>query len=309
MIPKKAAFLFAGQGAQAVGMGQSLCAVSSRANALYEQANAILGWDLRHISFEGPVEKLTETRVCQPALYVHGYALFEEFRARFPDVVPVAVAGLSLGELTALAAAGAVSFETGLRLVEARGRLMQEACDRTHGSMASVIGGTREEVQLFCEKYGVEMANLNCPGQIVISGEKARIQEAVAAGREAGFKLVKELQVAGAYHSSLMQSAREAFAPVVEAADIQLPGCAFYANVSGKRAGDVSAIKQGLIEQVVSAVRFEDDVLAMAADISPDGYVECGPGQVIAGLLKRINREWQCLSFSEAADFDKVSIA
>ncbi|MGE9290032.1 MAG: ACP S-malonyltransferase, partial [Puniceicoccales bacterium] len=260
--------------------------------------------ELSKIMFDGPVEVLTETRVCQPALFVHGMIVFELLQAKGIIEGPSGVAGLSLGEVTALTAGGAMDFETGLRLVAQRGRLMQEACEATEGSMASVIGGDREAVAAFAEECGVEMANMNCPGQIVISGVKEGITKAVGLGRERGFKLVKELVVAGAYHSRLMESARDQFAPYVMEAAIEAPKCPFYANVSGARVETPEEIRQGLIAQVVSSVLFEDDLRAIAADQEePVELVECGPGKIIAGMLRRIDRSWSVRSFAEVEDF------
>ena len=170
--------LFSGQGAQFVGMGRTLCQNSELVDDLYTSANSILGWDLKQICFEGPDEALTETRVCQPALYVHGCALFKLLEAKGYIKDVGVVFGLSLGELTALAVAGVYDFETGLRLVAERGRLMQEACDATEGGMASVIGGEASAVQELCNRFDIQIANLNCPGQIVISGEKAKVMDA-----------------------------------------------------------------------------------------------------------------------------------
>lgn len=310
MDKAKPGVLFAGQGAQVVGMGKSFLDSGTAGREKFGNANEILGWDLSKVVFEGPVEELTETRICQPALFVHGLVVFEELLNRRLIDQPAAVAGLSLGELTALTASGAMSFETGLRLVAERGRLMQEACEQTAGSMASVIGGTREAVAALCEECDVEMANLNCPGQIVISGEKEGITRAVALGKEKGFKLVKELVVAGAYHSRLMESARTRFATFVEAADIQAPNCPFYANVSGRRVEEPVEIRKGLVAQVVSPVLFEDCLRSMAADqAEPIELVECGPGKILAGLARRTERSWNTRSFSEADNLDAETSA
>ncbi len=288
-------------------MGKSLFDRSEAARARFEEADRILGWDLSPTVFGGPVGELTQTRVCQPALFVHGIVVFEELLRRKRIEAPGAVAGLSLGELTALTAAGAMDFETGLRLVAERGRLMQEACESTAGSMASVIGGSRARVAELCGECAVEMANLNCPGQIVISGAKEGIARAVALGREKGFKLVKELVVAGAYHSRLMASARERFAPFVAAAEIREPCCPFYANVSGTRVSDPGSIREGLVSQIVSPVLFEDCLRSLAADADePVELVECGPGRVLAGLVRRTDRSWAVESFAEAEDFEEA---
>lgn len=295
--------LFSGQGAQQVGMGRSLYDNSATAKALYDEANEVLGWDLKGICFDGPDEELTLTKVCQPALYVQGFALFSILKERGHMDDLVAAAGLSLGELTALAAAGVYDFSTGLRLVAERGRLMQEACDATEGGMAAVIGGTPESVQEFCDKFDIEIANLNCPGQIVISGEKTRVMDAVANSKEAGFKLCKPLNVAGAYHSRLMASARDAFAGFIKDFDFKTPEIAVYTNVTGGRVSDPQEIKEMLVKQVVSSVRFEDNLRAMAAEHSLADFAECGPGKVLAGFAKRIDKS---LSVSPYYEFDEL---
>lgn len=294
--------LFSGQGAQTVGMGCSLYKNSETAKALYDEANEVLGWDLKSICFNGPDEALTETKVCQPALYVQGYAIFSILKERGLLGDLKAACGLSLGELTALAAAGVYDFATGLRLVAERGRLMQLACDATKGGMAAVIGGTPEEVQRFCDEFGIEIANLNCPGQIVISGDNAKVLEAVAASK-GRFKLCKPLNVAGAYHSRLMASARDAFAGFVQNFDFKVPEITVYTNVTGGQVSKPQAIKDALVSQVVSSVRFEDNLRNMAADNGIDLFYECGPGKVLAGFAKRIDRE---LVVSPMSDFEEI---
>jgi len=283
-------------------MGRSLYENSKTARALYEEANEVLGWDLKSICFDGPDETLTETKVCQPALYVQGYALFSILKERGKLNELKAACGLSLGELTALAAAGVYDFATGLRLVAERGRLMQLACDATKGGMAAVIGGTPEDVQTFCGEFDIEIANLNCPGQIVISGDNAKIIEAVAASK-GRFKLCKPLNVAGAYHSCLMQSARDAFAEFIKDFDFKAPEIICYTNVTGGQVSDPEAIKEALVSQVVSSVRFEDNLRNMAADNGLNEFYECGPGKVLAGFAKRIDRS---LVVTPMSEFEEV---
>lgn len=285
-------------------MGRSLYDNSEIAKALYDEANEVLGWDLKGICFNGPDEALTETKVCQPALYVQGYALYSILKdqGKLDDVT--AACGLSLGELTALAAAGVYDFATGLKLVAERGRLMQEACDATKGGMAAVIGGTPEAVQEFCDKFDIEIANLNCPGQIVISGENEKVLEAVANSKEAGFKLCKPLNVAGAYHSRLMASARDAFAEFIKDFDFKTSELAVYTNVTGARVSEPADIKENLVKQVVSSVRFEDNLRNMAAENSLTDFYECGPGKVLAGFGKRIDRS---LSITPVSEFEDLS--
>ncbi len=290
--------LFSGQGAQTVGMGRSLYENSKSARALYEEANDVLGWDLKSICFDGPNETLTETKVCQPALYVQGYALFSILKERGKLNELKAACGLSLGELTALAAAGVYDFATGLRLVAERGRLMQLACDATKGGMAAVIGGTPEVVQTFCDEFDIEIANLNCPGQIVISGDNTKVIEPVAASK-GRFKLCQPLNVAGAYHSCLMESARDAFAEFIKDFDFKAPEIVCYTNVTGGQINDPKAIKEALVSQVVSSVRFEDNLRNMAADNGLNEFYECGPGKVLAGFAKRIDRSLVVTPMSE----------
>ena len=293
--------LFSGQGAQSVGMGRSLYENSTIAKVLYDEANEILGWDLKTLCFEGPAEALTETKVCQPALYVQGFALFSMLQeaGKLDDVT--AACGLSLGELTALAAAGVYDFATGLKLVAERGRLMQVACDATKGGMAAVIGGTPEEVQTFCDEFDIEIANLNCPGQIVISGDNTQVLEAVAASK-GRFKLCKPLNVVGAYHSKLMVSARDAFAEYIQDFDFNAPEIAVYTNVTGRRVSAPQDIKDALVSQVVSSVRFEDCLRNMATENSVSSFYECGPGKVLAGFGKRIDKTLNITPVSEFSD-------
>mgnify|MGYP006087188167 FL=1 len=284
-----------------MGMGRSLCENSAIAKALYAEANEILGWDLKTLCFEGPAEALTETKVCQPALYVQGFALFSMLQeaGKLDDVT--AACGLSLGELTALAAAGVYDFATGLKLVAERGRLMQVACDATKGGMAAVIGGTSAEVQTFCDEFDIEIANLNCPGQIVISGDNNKVLEAVAASK-GRFKLCKPLNVAGAYHSKLMVSARDAFAAFIQDFDFKTPEIAVYTNVTGARVTEPQDIKDALVSQVVSSVRFEDCLRNMATENNLSDFYECGPGKVLAGFGKRIDKTLNITPVSEFSD-------
>ena len=293
--------LFSGQGAQQVSMGKSLYENFEAAKALYDEANQILGWDLKTLCFDGPVEALTETKVCQPALYVHGFAVFKLLQetGKLDDLK--ATCGLSLGELTALAVAGVYDFATGLKLVAERGRLMQLACESTEGGMAAVIGGSLEEVQAFCDEFDIEVANLNCPGQIVVSGEKDKVLKAVE-GAKGRFKLCKLLNVAGAYHSRLMLSAKNAFAEFIQPIDFKTPEIAVYTNVTGKRVIEPNSIKKALADQIVSSVRFEDCLRTMNTENSMETFYECGPGKVLAGFGKRIDKALNIVPISEFSD-------
>src|SRR5471030_1391194 len=225
------ALLFAGQGAQKVGMGASLREASPAARALYDEAGQVLGWDLAKVSFEGPEAELTQTRVCQPALFVHGLALVAALRETRGDAFQPALAlGLSLGELTAYAAAGVFDFATGLKVVAERGRLMQQACEQAVGGMAAIIGEDRAKVAELCREFDIEAANFNAPGQIVVSGEKAKIEAAVAGAKARGMKKVIPLVVAGAYHSRLMEPARAAFAAYLDGVTFAPPKFGVFTN-------------------------------------------------------------------------------
>lgn len=282
-------------------MGRSLYEAFPAVQALYTRAGEILGWDLAKICFEGPESALTETKVCQPALFVHGYAIQSLLREQGKLRDLGFALGLSLGEVTALAAAGVFDFETGLRVVAERGRLMQEACEATKGGMASVIGEERAKVQELCTEFGIEIANLNCPGQIVISGDKAQVDTAVAASKERGFKRVIPLNVAGAYHSRLMEPAREKFGSFLTGIKFRNPKITVLTNTTGRTVEDPSYIRDALVKQVVSPVLWED-CMREAARLGATRFIECGPGGVLAGLARRTEREWSVTSLSEAAD-------
>lgn len=295
------ALLFAGQGSQKVGMGRSLCESSPAARALYEEAGRVLGWDLAKVSFEGPEAELTQTRVCQPALFVHGLALVAALRER-GSLPGIGMAlGLSLGELTACAAAGVFDFPAGLRIVAERGRLMQDACERSAGAMAAIIGETGEDVLALCREFEVEAANFNAPGQIIISGEKARIAAAVAAAKGRGKGKAMALNVAGAYHSRLMEPARAAFAAVLRDMAFSAPRFPIVTNTTGLALTDPSAIKEALVRQIVSPVLWEGCMRTAAASGAAE-FWELGPGGVLAGLARRTDKSWKVRSISEYAD-------
>jgi [acyl-carrier-protein] S-malonyltransferase len=284
-------------------MGASLCENSAAARALYEEANQLLGWDLRSLSFSGPETELTQTKVCQPALFVHGLATLAALRelGKLPAGEPAMALGLSLGELTACCAAGVFDFATGLRIVAERGRLMQEACEKTSGSMAAVIGEERGRVAELCREFDVEAANFNAPGQIIISGEKSRIAAAVAGAKDRGMKKVMPLNVAGAYHSRLMEPARAAFEAFLAPIAFAAPRFTIFTNTTGAAIADPAAIKAALVTQVVSSVRWEDCMRA-AASAGATEFWELGPGGVLAGLARRTDKAWVVRSFAEFSD-------
>ncbi len=295
------ALLFAGQGAQKVGMGRSLSEQSAAARAVYEDANRVLGWDLAKLSFEGPEPELTQTKVCQPALFVHGLALLAALRenGRLPDVQYAL--GLSLGEITAYTAAGVFDFATGLRVVAERGRLMQQACEQTLGGMAAIVGEERARVAELCREFDVEAANFNAPGQIIISGDKKQIDAAVAAAKERGMKKVIPLNVAGAYHSRLMEPARAAFAQFLETVPFAAPKFTVFTNTTGRAVSEPAAIKEALVKQIVSSVLWEDCMRSAVAAGATE-FWELGPGAVLAGLARRTDKTWIVRSFAEYAE-------
>jgi len=276
--------LFSGQGAQQVGMGHEVYEKNPIAKKLWDQANDILGFDLKQICFNGPEDQLTQTKICQPALYVHGYALYQVLKL---EDVRVA-SGLSLGELTAHAAAGTYDFETGLRIVAERGRLMQEACEASNGSMASVIGGKIEDIEILCERNDVQIANLNSPGQVVISGDKQKIEAAIADAANFEFKRVIPLNVAGAYHSRLMLPACKPFESFLANIEFKQPRMPVFSNTTGADISEPAKIKEALVKQIVSSVRWEECMLN-AAKLGVSEFYECGPGKVLKGLAKRID--------------------
>lgn len=299
-MAKKIALLFAGQGAQSVGMGHDLAAHHPAAGDLFLQADEILGRSLSGIAWNGPLEELTKTSNCQPALYVHGLACLAALRGIAGDFSIEAAAGLSLGEWTAHAAGGTFDFDTGLKLVEKRGRLMEAACETTAGAMAAMIGADESAVRALAADTDVDVANINAPGQIVISGESAKVELAVSLAKEHGIRRATLLNVAGAYHSRLMNSAYEQLgAPLLEA-NLQLPRFAVLSNVTGEPAGTLPEIRSALREQVTSTVRWADcmeNLLRRGCDL----FIELGPGEVLAGLLRRTRKDVDVMSVSDSA--------
>jgi [acyl-carrier-protein] S-malonyltransferase len=295
------ALIFSGQGAQKVGMGQSLYAGSLAARTVYDEANLVLGWDLKKISFEGPEPELTQTKVCQPALFVHGLAVLAALRekGKLPEVK--FGMGLSLGEVTALAAAGVFDFATGLKVVAERGRLMQLACDKTIGGMAAVIGEERAKVSELCKEFDIEAANFNAPGQIIVSGEKMKVEAAVTAAKGRGMKKVMTLNVAGAYHSRLMEPARMEFAAYLDGVAFARPQFNVFSNATGQMVAEPTQIREALVRQIVSSVLWEDCMRHCAAAGATE-FWECGPGGVLAGLARRTEKTWVVKSFAEFTD-------
>ena len=282
-------------------MGKSLYDGSAAARALYDEADRVLGWSIKQISFEGPETELTQTKICQPALYVHGLATLAALKekGRVPEVK--FALGLSLGEVTALAAAGVFDFATGLKVVAERGRLMQVACEQSVGGMAALIGEDRAKVEEVCRDFYIQAANFNAPGQIIVSGDKAKVEALVAAAKERGLKRVIPLNVAGAYHSRLMEPARAAFAQFLAGVEFKAPQFTVFTNTTGQAVSAPAQIREALVKQVVSSVLWEDCMRSAVAAGATEFY-ECGPGAVLAGLAKRTEKSWIVKSFAEYAD-------
>ena len=282
------AFLFPGQGAQFPGMGRDLYEASTEAKALFKQANDVLDFEITEIMFGEDAEALKQTQVTQPAIFLHSVILSKVMGSRFK---PDCVAGHSLGEFSALVAAGALSFESGLRLVHERALAMQDACDEIPGTMAAVLGLDDYIIESICNKTEgiVVAANYNCPGQLVISGEKQAIEMACDAMKQAGAKRALPLPVGGAFHSPLMEPAKTKLASAIEATDIQNPICPVYQNVVAIGVHDAVTIKENLIAQLTAPVRWTQSLKQMFTD-GVSSFTEVGPGKVLQGLVKKIDR-------------------
>lgn len=298
-----AVLLFSGQGAQKVGMGRDLVEQYPSAQALFEKADQVLGRPLTQVMFEGPAKELTRTGNCQPALFLHGLALLEILREKVPSLKPVAAAGLSLGEMTAHCAAGTFSFEEGLKLVARRGELMDDACEANPGTMAAMIGGSDEDVARLAADCDVDVANLNCPGQTVLSGSHEGIDAAVAKAKEYGLRMGKKLKVAGAYHSRLMTGAQEKLGEALAATAFQQPEIPVVSNFLAKPAGGPDAIRASLKDQVTGSVRWIESI-RLLREQGHDLFIELGPGKVLAGFMARIDRDARILSIEDAASLE-----
>lgn len=299
-MDKEIALLFAGQGAQSVGMGRDLAEQFPTAADLFREADDVLGRKLSEISWHGPIEDLTKTSNCQPALFVHGLACLSILRELAGNFRVGGAAGLSLGEMTAHAAAGTFDFATGLKLVQRRGELMDEACAATNGTMAAMIGGAENDVRRLAADEDVDVANINAPGQIVISGERAKVEAAVGVAREYGIGRATLLNVAGAYHSRLMESAYEQLGAALEHVPVQPPRFPVISNVSGAEVTTPVEIRRTLQDQVTGTVRWLD-CMERLAGLGCDFFIELGPGGVLAGLLRRGRKGVGVMSVSDSA--------
>lgn len=282
------AYVFPGQGAQFVGMGKDLYDSNEEARALFEKANEVLGFRITDLMFNGTEEDLRQTKVTQPAIFLHSVILAKSLG---DDFKPDMVAGHSLGEFSALVAAGALSFEEGLKLVSKRAHAMQKACDIKPSTMAAVLALPDDKVEEICAEVDdvVAPANYNCPGQVVISGTMDGIEIACEKLLAAGAKRALKLKVGGAFHSPLMMPAQEELAEAIEAAEFTVPICPVYQNVDGKPHTDPAEIKANLVKQLTAPVRWTQDVEAMVAD-GADEFIELGPGKVLQGLVSKISR-------------------
>jgi [acyl-carrier-protein] S-malonyltransferase len=299
----KTALLFAGQGAQAVGMGKDLAEKFPPAKTWFDRANTALGYDLASICFNGPEAELTKTENAQPGIFLVSWVVFQLLKEQAPSLKFNATAGLSLGEFTALTAAGAMSFEDGLRVVRQRGRFMQEACEATRGSMAAVIGLDEAPTREVCAEAGVVLANLNCPGQIVISGEADKIAKAVELAKAKGAKRAIPLPVAGAYHSPLMTSAQPKLQAELAKVKLSLPVVPVISNVTGQAHGVAADISARLVEQVTSSVLWEKSMRHLLAQ-GFTRFIELGPGTALSGFMKRIDKGAQMLNVADVASLE-----
>ena len=303
---KKIALLFAGQGAQSVGMGRDLTGQFAVAADLFRRADEILGRNLSEIAWTGPIEELTKTSNCQPALYVHGLACLAILHELGGGFSIGGAAGLSLGEMTAHAAASTFDFANGLKLVQRRGELMDEACAATNGAMAAMIGADESAVRALAADADVDVANTNAPGQIVISGERAKVEAAIGMAKEHGIRRATLLNVAGAYHSRLMESAYQKLGAVLVHVPVQPPRFPVISNVTGAEVTTPIEIRRTLQDQVTGTVRWLD-CMERLVDLGCDLFVELGPGGVLAGLLRRTLKDMDVISVSDAESVRKCA--
>jgi [acyl-carrier-protein] S-malonyltransferase len=299
-MPRSIALLFSGQGAQQVGMGKDFSQQFAVAANRFAEADAALGYSISEIAFNGPLDELTKTSRCQVALYVHGLAALEVLRDQLGGLDFVATAGLSLGEFTAHAAAETYDFLTGLRLVANRSRYMEEACNSSSGTMAAFIGGQEADVRRIAREADVDVANLNSPGQIVLSGSTSNVHRAIELAKEEGIRKAVRLNVAGAFHSRLMRPAQDKLEHDLSVASISQPKATVIANVSAAPAKEEKEIRQTLAQQVTGSVRWTESVEYLIDRLHCDLFLELGPGEILAGLVQRIRKGTEVISLGDA---------
>jgi [acyl-carrier-protein] S-malonyltransferase len=304
----KTALLFAGQGSQVVGMGKDLSEKFSAAKSSFERANEVLGYDLAKVCFEGPEDALTQTKNAQPSIFLVSWVALEILKSQVSGFKYDATAGLSLGEFTALTAAGVMSFEDGLKVVRKRGQFMQEACKSTEGGMAAIIGLDGLVTREVCEEAGVELANLNCPGQLVISGATASIEKACELAKSRGAKRALPLTVAGAYHSRLMKSASPKLEGALREVPMNLSSVPVISNVTAQPHATSGEILNRLVEQVTSPVRWEDSIRHLIAQ-GFTRFIELGPGTALTGFMRRIDRGLEIHNVADVPSLEKTVAA
>jgi len=295
--------IFAGQGAQVPGMGKDFAEADAEAMALFGKANAVLGFDLKKICFEGPAEELTKSNVCQPAIFVTSYAAYLALQKKRPTSFACA-AGLSLGEWSALCAAGVLDFDSTLKVLEARGRFMQEACAAVPSGMIAIVGASADQLNQLCERTGCTVANINSAAQQVLSGSKDAVAKAAEVAKELGIKRAIPLATAGAFHSPFMAPAREKLAPVLDTVAWSAPKFPVLSNVTGKpHSSDPGAIRELMLEQVTQTTNWAADVESAKA-LGCTRFVEFGPGKVLSGLIKKIDAALTVTNVSDLATLD-----
>ena len=300
--------VFAGQGAQVPGMGRDFAEADATAMELFDKANAVLGFDLKTVCFEGPAEALTKSNVCQPAIFVTSYAAYLALQKRRATPF-AAAAGLSLGEWGALCAAGVLDFDATLTVLEARGRFMQEACEATPSGMIAIVGASPAQLDELCAKTGCTPANINSAAQVVLSGDKDQIAAAATTAKELGIKRAIPLATAGAFHSKFMQPAREKLAPVLDGITFHAPKIPVISNVTGRvHSSDPAEIKDVMLRQVTETTRWADDIAA-AKELGCDRFIEFGPGKVLSGLIKKIDVALTTLNVADMASLDATIAA
>jgi [acyl-carrier-protein] S-malonyltransferase len=291
-----------------VGMGKDLAEQFPTAKALFARANEVLGYDLTSVCFNGPEAELTRTENAQPGIFLVSWVAFQLLKEQVPSLSFQATAGLSLGEFTALAAAGVMSFEDGLKIVRHRGRFMQEACEVTKGTMAAIIGLDEAPTREVCKETGAELANLNCPGQIVISGDLEAVNKACELAKAKGAKRALSLTVAGAYHSKLMASAQPKLRQALSEIPLHLPAVPVISNVTAQPHATAGEIANRLVEQVTSSVRWEESIRYLLAQ-GFTRFIELGPGTALSGFMKRIDKNAQMLNVADLGSLDATAKA